>query len=98
MPGSFIAEDLNIFLNSSELGTVAAYGGNSFNVQFFDEFESSQVFGSEAETSSPSAIVKDSDVIGITHGATITINNTAYKVRGIQPDKTGLTILILSKD
>lgn len=98
MSGNFITTDLATFLNSDELGDVATYNGNSINVQFFNEYEAAALFELEVEVTKPFCIAKDTDITGIAHGSTITIKSVAYKVIEIQPDGTGLTQLILSKD
>lgn len=52
------------------------------------------------ETTGPAALAKTADVIerGITHGAQIIHDDTAWYVIGLEPDGFGLTRLILSKD
>ena len=37
------------------------------------------------------------DVVNLGHEKTLVINDTKYKVAGVQPDGTGLTSLILEK-
>lgn len=118
MPGDFIKTDLAAFLNSNELGDTAEYNGNTFDVQFFNEYEAVNLFGLEVESAKPLVIVKDSDILGIVPGAKFIVGKSAvdtmfvdtvdgqfdksrqmeYKVIEIQPDNTGLSILILSKD
>ena len=77
---------------------VANYNGNTFNVQFFNEYEAAMLFGAEIESTHPFIMARDADILGIYHGAIIIISTIEYKVIGIQPDGTGLTTLILSKD
>ena len=48
------------------------------------------------ESKKPVFICKSSEIVGIAHGDNaIASDSTAYKVRGIQPDGTGMTKLIL---
>ena len=98
MPGDFITTDLAAFLNSNELGDVAIYNGNTINVLFLNEHEAVMLFGLEVESASPLIMARDSDISGIQHGSTIVVSGITYKVIDIQPDGTGLTTLILSKD
>jgi len=50
------------------------------------------------ESKKPVFICKSSDVVGIAHGDdAIASDSAAYKVRGIQPDGTGITKLILER-
>ena len=48
------------------------------------------------EDQNPMVTVKDSDVMGVVHGATVVVKSRTFKVREIQPDGTGLTVLQLS--
>lgn len=47
------------------------------------------------ESRKPVFICKSADVIGVSHGSDAVTDNEVYKVRGIQPDGTGITKLIL---
>ena len=102
MPGDFIKKDLAAFFNSNELGDIASWQGNTFNCMFFNEYEAVNIFGIEVESEKPMLLARDEDIEGIAQGAKIEILNsgviTEFKVINIQPDGTGLTILILSKD
>jgi hypothetical protein len=125
MPGTFVKTDLAAFLNSKELGDVANYNGNTFDVIFLNEYEAANLFGLEIESVSPQLLARDEDIKDISIGAKLIIgkalsaaddsfeNNTVYvdtgerfgeseqieyKVISKQPDGTGLTTLILSKD
>ena len=52
------------------------------------------------ETSRPAISVKTTDVPGIEHDDTFTraLDSVVYKVIGIQPDETGMTLIVLSQD
>ena len=50
------------------------------------------------ESSSPVATCRTSDVKDAAHGDEMYINETTYNIIGIEPDGTGITVLILSKD
>lgn len=49
------------------------------------------------EASGPSFLGKASDLSGLTHGSAVSIGGSSYTVRGIQPDGTGLTRLVLEE-
>jgi len=50
------------------------------------------------ESKKPVFLCKSSDVVGVAHGDDVVASDsTAYKVRGIQPDGTGITKLILER-
>lgn len=49
------------------------------------------------ESQAPVFECRESDIGIVTHGMVITSDAVSYKVRGVQPDGTGLTKLILEK-
>lgn len=94
-----IEADLNVFFDTKDFAQSATYtpaGGQAktINCIFDDAFAAVQ----GVESSDPQVLVKDSDVIDVKHGDTLAVAGTTYKVRGIHPDGTGITTLILSKD
>lgn len=81
--------------------TYTPSGGTAkgIKVVFDNEYAVVSLAGDVAiESVSPAAHCKDSDIIGAKHGDTLVINSVTYYVIGIQPDGTGITILILSRD
>ena len=71
----------------------------TIKVVFESEYLSVQVVGDVGvESASPAAYCKSADIIGVQHGDTLAISGTTYNIIGIQPDGTGMTTLILSKD
>ena len=78
----------------NELGTDATYKGTTIKIDFRKDFI--EVEG--VETYAPQAICLSEDIEGVTHADTITIESIEYNIIGIQPDKNGMTILILSED
>lgn len=51
----------------------------------------------EVESSEQVLTCRTTDVSALTHGSQLTISGATYYVRGIQPDGTGITTLILDK-
>ena len=90
--------DLDTFLNSDEFAVDITYGGGTIKGIFDNEFIANNQDEISVEDLQPQVIVKTSDVPGLAHGATMTIESVVYNVTGIQPDGTGLTVVILSKD
>ncbi len=85
------------------LGETATYNsdaGGPYEVKiiFSVAYETVNVYSGEVESAAPHAIMATVDTDGIKHGATITIDEQIYYIRGIQPDGQGFTTLILSKD
>lgn len=54
-----------------------------------------EVQGIEGEN--PVLTCRTSDVPGLNHGDSLTVNSTGYTVRGIQHDGNGLTVIVLEE-
>lgn len=52
----------------------------------------------EIESSGPKATCRDTEVAGVAHGDTLQIRGKTWYVLEVQPDGTGLVVLILSED
>lgn len=61
--------------------------------QFRNEF----VDALTVESQTPTLQCRASDIDGIVHGHTMTIDSTVYTVYGVQPDGTGITMLVLEE-
>ncbi len=53
---------------------------------------------SQVESSCPKAICRETEVAGTAHGDTLQIRGNTWYVIEVQPDGTGLVIVLLSKD
>lgn len=95
---SDITNDLATFLNTNEFATSITYNSNVIKGIFDDAYKGINMATGEIESTDPQVVVKTSDVSDIEHGNNLVISSTTYYVIGIQPDGTGLTTLILSKD
>ncbi len=91
-----VIDDLPTFF--ADHGVDATWNGTTFKVIFHNEYEAVSLFGVEIESKNPFMEVKDTDIAGMAHGNTVTINATAYKVKNIQAGEFGTKIVILSKD
>ncbi len=92
------AADRAVFLNSDDFGVSATWNSTTFDVLFLNSYELLTLFGIAVEAYNVSAYVDDSKISGLARGDTFTVNSIGYKVRDVQPDGTGMTILVLSKD
>lgn len=92
----FWIDDLDVFFR--DFGFEATIGGASTKVIFDEAYLGEKLFRSEVETSVLQVIAKSADVAGVAHGDTVTISGESFIVRGIQPDGTGMTVLLLSRD
>lgn len=86
-----MTEDFTAFFNSVEHGTEATYSAATVIGIMEDQFV--EVNG--VESTRPTFLCAASDVSGISHGSSITINAIIYSVVGHQSDGTGLILLIL---
>lgn len=90
-----LADISDVFFNSDEFADDGVLNSiTAIKVIFDDGFVAAQ----GRESSSPTALCISTDVADVVHGNTLEINGTTYFVTGIQPDGTGTTLLILSKE
>lgn len=91
-------EDLSAFLSTSDFAVSALYNGTTTIPVILDtvyyEDQSGQV-GTQGTT--PVATARTADVPGVAHGTALVINAVNYKVVGVEPDGTGITMLRLEK-
>ena len=92
----FWEDDLDLFFE--EFGVDATFKYENVRIVFDDGYQAVDVQTGEIESSDPQATGKTEKFANAEHGDTLEINDISYKIIGIQPDGTGLTTLILSKD
>lgn len=90
------AENIIEFFDTDDFAeTVTISGGiGSVNVIFTDEY--AEQFETEGDL--PMAVARTTDVAAVTHGMTVTRGATTFTVREIQPDGTGVTVLVLEEN
>ena len=76
--------------------TVTKADATTFTGIFDNDFLAVDVDESEVESSEPTLLARTADVSSLAHGDTLTISAESYTVRGIQPDGTGMTQIMLS--
>ena len=76
--------------------TVTKADTSTFTAIFDNDFLAVDLDESEVESTEPTLLARTSDVSGLAHGDSLTISSTSYTVRGIQPDGTGMTQIMLS--
>ncbi len=90
------AEDLRPFFDvAGGFAVTATVGAASFPVIFDNGYQSA--LGGMVESTGPQCMAKSADVSTVVQGTSITINAVAYKVREVQPDGTGVTVLFLER-
>jgi hypothetical protein len=75
--------------------TVTKADASTFVAIFDNDFLAVDVDESEVESSEPTLLARTADVSGLAHGDSLTISAVSYTVRGIQPDGTGMTQIML---
>jgi hypothetical protein len=93
-----LTDDLTFFLNNEEFAVDVLYNAATIQGIFDDEFTSGAADGVGIETTVAQVLVKTSDVASAAQGETMTINSVDYNIIGIQPDGTGLTLILLSRN
>jgi hypothetical protein len=76
--------------------TVTKADASTFTAIFDNDFLAVDLDESEVESTEPTLLARTADVSGLAHGDSLTISSTSYTVRGIQPDGTGMTQIMLS--
>lgn len=95
------ATDRAIFVDVDDFGTAASYtpaGGSASTVNgiFDNDFiEVETGAGVGVALQQPRFHCRTADVSSAAEGDSITINSTAYTVRIVQDDGTGMTVLVL---
>ena len=75
--------------------TVTKTDASTFTAIFDNDFLAVDLDESEVESTEPTLLARTADVSGLAHGDSLTISSTSYTVRGIQPDGTGMTQIML---
>ncbi|PTR17498.1 hypothetical protein C8R31_101662 [Nitrosospira sp. Nsp2] len=87
------AEDLSVFFDTDEFADAVTYNGAPL-AGIFDNayFEGQGIQGSQPVFTCPTA-----DVASARHGDLLVRAGVTYKVVGVEPDGTGITLLRLEK-
>lgn len=93
------AQDLENFFDTETHGTSATVTINgtdsSINVIINKEYFAIAGESVDVDGTQPVVTCRSSDVTGVDTDDTITIDNVTYNIINIQPDGTGVTVLIL---
>lgn len=90
-----VLDDLSLYL--ADFGvTVTKTGGATFTAIFDNEFTEVDMGDAVVERTVPVLVAKSSDVSALAKNASLTIGGTAYTVRRLEADGTGLTRVILN--
>lgn len=86
------AEDLSVFFDTDDFAVTATLDGTSINGIFDNEF----IEQNFVQTSAPVFTYRAADKAA-SIDSVLVCESVTYKVKGIEPDGTGLTKLILEK-
>lgn len=90
------AEDLTPFFNTAEFATAATYNSATTVNGIFDR-EYGEALGNVVEGTTPVFLCALADLPSVDHDDTLLIDATTYKVKGVEPDGTGVVLLRLEK-
>jgi hypothetical protein len=90
--------DLDLFFNNSEFAVDVTYNAATIQGIFNDAFDAAVESEVGIESSVPQVKVRSSDVVAAVHNETMTINSVVYNIIGLNPDGTGITVVLLSQD
>lgn len=89
-------EDLSVFFRTEDFGTAAVYSGSGATINGILDAEYEEPMG-RVQASKPVFVCRTSDVPSAAHAQTLTIGAQVYKIVGVEPDGTGITLLKLEK-
>lgn len=92
-------EDLTVFFDTANgFAETVTYQGTHIDVIFDDAFVNIGVgqFGG-VESRKPACLAREADVPSVAHGHTVKRGAVTYHVIGVEPDGTGVTLLVLEK-
>ena len=98
------ASDLDSIFDTDEYAQTATYtrqgyASTQIPVIFDNEYSVTRGVGEPGMgLPSPQALCKTADVANASRGDTFIVGGTTYYVQEVQPDGTGITTLILSRD
>jgi hypothetical protein len=85
-------EDLSGFFKVSDFGTAALYNGATTVNGIFDAAYADPL--GLAEGTAPVFMCATASVPAAAHGDTLVINGVTYTVRGVEPDASGLVVML----
>ena len=89
------AEAMDAFFSTTDFAVTGTLAGASvtgiFDAAYFDPL------GGDLQGAQPIFTLPTSSASSAAHGQNLVIGATTYKVRGVEPDGTGVTVLRLEK-
>jgi hypothetical protein len=91
------AENLTAFVRDDDFAVAATLQGVAVTSGVIFDAEYVEPLGNFAEARQPVALAIASEVASVAQGQTLAIGATNYKVRGVEPDGTGMVVLRLEE-
>lgn len=88
--------DLDVFFEIEEFGIAADIGGNTVKGIFYNSYSALGEMDIKFESRTPQFLCKESDLENADHEDSVVIGLKTYHIVEIQPDGTGLVLLILA--
>lgn len=88
--------DLDTFFNVSEFGIEAELAGVPVQGIFDNSYSALGELDIKFESRTPQFLMKEADAPNVDHGDSLVVGARTYQVVEIQPDGTGLQLLILA--
>lgn len=92
------AADLEALFSADEFAVVATVAGAAVNGIFDAAYQPSEFGDVTLQGSEATLQVRASDVSSVAYGAAVVVDGVNYTLRRNEPDGTGVTTLILTKD
>ncbi len=94
-----ISEAKTVFMNNIQFADDFVFSRTTLTISVIFDKEFATIID-DVESTAPAITAADEDVVGVVHGDTFTEASTSiiYNVIGIQPDGTGITLILLSED
>lgn len=91
------AEDFSAFFGTSDFAVAAIIDGRPVNGIFDNDYAAVRGELGDVESNRPAFMCAAADVASVAYGDTAKVSGVSYTVRGIHPDGTGVTVLILEE-
>ena len=85
------------FLDDRDFGAVATWQGTQVKGLLDKPYQAAFEGTAPLEAARPVFTCRESDVSGVAHGQSLTVGGVSYTIRGVQPDGTGLILLVLEE-
>lgn len=89
------AEDLSVFFRTADFGVSGTLAGAPVNGILDEEYL--EPLGDAVQGKAPVWQCRSADIPSVAHGQTLVVGARTFKVRGVEPDGTGLVLLRLEE-